>query len=314
MGTTHHVLPRIFKKVSKFGECPVNAQKNTIPIRRTTEQDVLRSSSVQSFGRKPMPFGNGHEVGVYMCAVGYVTGSYYGAQATVNLWAPKLETPVEFSLSQIWVLAGSFDTDLNSIEAGWMVYIYIYVFTFFLFSQWAQSDGYDQAGCYNLLCSGFVQTCTVIALGAAFSNVSSYAGDQYDIPVSVYKDQKGNGNWWVVVNGIFVGYWPSSLFTHLKDNASMVEFGGEIVNNRSSGTHTSTQMGSGHFAVEWFGRASYFRKLQVVNSLKTVVDVSNLQLKAENENCYNIQTGETYIKDWGTYFYYGGPGRGAGCP
>lgn len=47
--------------------CP----EGTIPIRRTTEQDVLRASSVRRFGRKPRrrvrrdSTSNGHEVGVF---------------------------------------------------------------------------------------------------------------------------------------------------------------------------------------------------------------------------------------------------------
>lgn len=44
--------------------CP----EGTIPIRRTTEEDILRASSVRRFGRKPRrrvrrdSTGNGHEV------------------------------------------------------------------------------------------------------------------------------------------------------------------------------------------------------------------------------------------------------------
>lgn len=57
-------------------------------------------------------------------AVGYVAGEeYYGAKASINVWAPKVSTPEEFSLSQIWVIAGSFGNDLNTIEAGWQVHI-----------------------------------------------------------------------------------------------------------------------------------------------------------------------------------------------
>lgn len=46
---------------------------------------------------------------------------YYGAKATINVWEPKIQQPNEFSLSQIWILGGSFGEDLNSIEAGWQV-------------------------------------------------------------------------------------------------------------------------------------------------------------------------------------------------
>jgi Neprosin len=47
---------------------------------------------------------------------------YYGAKASMNVWAPRVATQSEFSLSQIWVIAGSFGNDLNTIEAGWQVW------------------------------------------------------------------------------------------------------------------------------------------------------------------------------------------------
>lgn len=65
-------------------------------------------------------------------AIGYMRGDMlYGAQATLNVWNPTVQEPSEFSLSQIWVLAGTFNNDLNSIEAGWQVrniYLSIYLF------------------------------------------------------------------------------------------------------------------------------------------------------------------------------------------
>jgi len=48
---------------------------------------------------------------------GSVTGDrYYGAKATINLWAPHVEGEKEFSLSQIWLVTGR---NTNTIEAGW---------------------------------------------------------------------------------------------------------------------------------------------------------------------------------------------------
>lgn len=38
------------------------------------------------------------------------------------MWAPKVTGASEFSLSQIWVISGSFGDDLNTIEAGWQVW------------------------------------------------------------------------------------------------------------------------------------------------------------------------------------------------
>ncbi|KAK7361646.1 hypothetical protein VNO77_03717 [Canavalia gladiata] len=291
--------------------CP----EGTIPIRRTREEDMLRASSVSRFGRKKIlrrvrrdTTGNGHEH-----AVGYVTGDeYYGAKASINVWAPIVENQYEFSLSQMWVISGSFGDDLNTIEAGWQVSPELYGDSYPRFFTYWTTDAYQATGCYNLLCSGFVQTNSKIAIGAAISPTSSYNGGQFDISLLIWKDPK-HGNWWLEFgSGILVGYWPSFLFTHLGDHASMIQFGGEIVNSGSSGSHTSTQMGSGHFAEEGFAKASYFRNLQVVDWDNNLIPLSNLRVLADHPNCYDIQGGVNNA--WGNYFYYGGPGRNVKCP
>ncbi|TYJ11330.1 hypothetical protein E1A91_A11G269300v1 [Gossypium mustelinum] len=108
--------------------CP----KGTVPIRRSSVHDVLRAKSLFHFGKKQPGFinparrradapdivsGNGHE---HAIAYTGTTQEFYGARATINVWDPSIEEVNEFSLSQIWILSGSFDgSDLNSIEAGW---------------------------------------------------------------------------------------------------------------------------------------------------------------------------------------------------
>nr|CAB3476105.1 unnamed protein product [Digitaria exilis] len=274
--------------------CP----EGTVPIRRTTAQDVMRSSSARRFGMKKPRASNvrrdstsdGHEH-----AVGYVTGDqFYGAKASLNVWSAKVASAAEFSLSQIWVISGSFGNDLNTIEAGW------------------QTDAYQATGCYNLHCSGFVQTNNRIAMGAAISPTSVYNGRQFDISLLIWKDPH-RGNWWLQLgSGPLVGYWPSFLFTHLGGHANMVQFGGEVVNSRPSGSHTPTQMGSGHFPREGFNRAAYFRNVQVVDGDNSLVPAAALRLVADHPGCYDIQGG--YNRAWGNYFYYGGPGRNVHCP
>lgn len=55
-------------------------------------------------------------------AVAFVNGDqYYGAKANINVWSPQVSDQNEFSLSQVWVISGSFSNDLNTIEAGWQV-------------------------------------------------------------------------------------------------------------------------------------------------------------------------------------------------
>ncbi|GFP92458.1 hypothetical protein PHJA_001390000 [Phtheirospermum japonicum] len=274
------------------GMCP----GDTIPIRRTKKEDVLRASSVKRYGKKKrksilkpksadpdLVNQSGHQH-----AIAYVEGdTYYGAKATINVWEPKIQQSNEFSLSQIWVLGGSYGgsygEDLNSIEAGW------------------QSDAYQATGCYNLLCSGFIQVNSAIAMGASISPVSSYRSPQYDISILI----------WKFGNDYVMGYWPSFLFSNLADSASMIQWGGEVVNSEPDGHHTSTQMGSGSFPEDGFGKSSYFRNIQVVDSSNNLKAPKDLGTFTEKSNCYDVQTGKN--DDWGHYFYYGGPGRNPNC-
>ncbi|KAG9138035.1 hypothetical protein Leryth_001293 [Lithospermum erythrorhizon] len=296
---------------SNGGEsCP----KGTVPIRRTTEQDILRANdkSINRFGRKIRRVRRDTTSSDHEHAVAFVHGEqYYGAKASINVWTPRVTDQYEFSLSQVWVISGTFGHDLNTIEAGWQVSPELYGDNYPRFFSYWTTDAYQATGCYNLLCSGFVQTNNKIAMGAAISPRSNFNGRQFDIGIMIWKDPK-HGHWWLELGpGLLVGYWPSFLFSHLRNHASMVQFGGEIVNSRSMGYHTSTQMGSGHFADEGFGKASYFRNLQVVDWDNNLLPLSNLHLLADHPNCYNIKAGRNNV--WGNYFYYGGPGRNMRC-
>ncbi|KAH0463799.1 hypothetical protein IEQ34_006585 [Dendrobium chrysotoxum] len=317
-----NLMEESFQLWRNTGElCP----EETIPIRRTTEEDLLRASSVLKFGRKTVSRfrrdseSSGHEIPTnyfsktVQHAVGYVSGDqYYGAKASLNVWTPKVKSSSEFSLSQIWVISGSFGEDLNTIEAGWQVSPELYGDDYPRFFTYWTTDAYQATGCYNLLCSGFIQTNNRIAIGAAIQPTSSYDGGQFDISILVWKDPN-HGNWWLEFgSGQLVGYWPSVLFSHLADHASMVQFGGEIVNTQPSGFHTSTEMGSGHFAQQGFGRASYFRNLQIVDWDNSLIPVAGLRLLADHPSCYDIEGGFSSV--WGNYFYYGGPGRNMRCP
>ena len=110
-----------------------------------------------------------------------------------------------------------------------------------------------------------------------------------------------------------LGYWPAFLFSYLSDSASMVEWGGEVVNSQPDGQHTSTQMGSGHFSGEGFGRASYFKNIQIVDGSNNLRPPKDIGTFTEQPNCYDVQNRKSG-DNWGNYFYYGGPGRNPNCP
>ncbi|XP_024989791.1 uncharacterized protein LOC112524265 [Cynara cardunculus var. scolymus] len=282
----------------------------TIPIRRTRKDDILRFNPISKFGKKfnspiKTDYANkGHEY-----AMGYVTGEYYGINATLNVWAPYVANQLEFSLSQVWVITDVSNHGMNTIEAGWQIYPKIYGnSTPRLFIYWT-SDDYRN-GCYNLLCSGFVQTNDKVALGAALEPISTYNNQQYEINILIWKDPNSK-DWWLKVGSSVVGYWPSTLFTDLREHAGLIEFGGEVYNGHISGSHTSTQMGSGHFAEEGFGKASYIKSIELVDGENKLNRVSKMNLDVDNPNCYDVTSG--YADNWGSYIYFGGPGNNPKC-
>ncbi|XP_071904848.1 protein neprosin-like [Coffea arabica] len=282
------------------GRCP----EGTIPIRRNQKARYAKKEH-RNF---PLLAGfSNHEH-----AFAYVqSNKYLGAKATINLWQPQVQGSGEFSLAQIWVLAGA-NSALNSVEAGWMVFpSHFGDSNTRLFNYWTR-DRYQSTGCYNLDCPGFVHTSNSIALGATISPVSTYHGAQHEIILHIFKDPKKNVWWLQYGNDDVIGYWPASLFKDLADSASLIEWGGEIINNAQGGQHTTTQMGSGHFAEEQAGGASYFKNLQVVDQSNTLVPPGDITTVAEKPNCYTIVSGKS--DDAGDYFYFGGPGRNPKCP
>ncbi|KAI4986892.1 hypothetical protein ZWY2020_019522 [Hordeum vulgare] len=298
------------------GKCP----ENTIPIQRTKEEDILRASSIKRYGKKrPRSFPNlssindpgatnitrGHQHAIASTSI----DKCHGTKATFNLWQPMIARANDFSLAQFWISGGSYrGNDLNTIEVGWQVYPHMYNDNNTrLFIFWTR-DAY-QTGCYNLKCSGFVQTTNQIALGGTVSPVSTYGGAQYDLDILVWKDPKG-GNWWLQVGTNTVGYWPSSIFSYLADGASIVQWGGEVL-SRDAG-QTSTRMGSGHFPEEGYGKASYIKNIQVVDSSNNLKPPSDVRTIAKQPNCYNAINGMS--SDMGTYIYYGGHGKNSNCP
>ncbi|KAM4082277.1 hypothetical protein ACJW30_11G159900 [Castanea mollissima] len=310
------------------GSCP----EGTIPIRRTNEKDLLKAN----YGSKK------HNTVPNYATLREEGERYYGMNAEINVWNPQVQEQAEFSMAQFWVEGvdnnGVF---LDSIEAGAMAYIIssitfsfkrrqnielLIISNFYkiirvekqvyydlykdfetrLFTYWT-SDGYQNTGCYNMVCPGFVQIDTRLALGASFIPYSEYGGVQKSINYFVYKDNV-DGNWWLHLNNMYlIGYWPSALFSVLSNSASSVTWGGEVANLNISGQHTTTQMGSGHFAEEGPSRASYFQNLKVMDAEQFLRGPRDNHRIVTYPDCYNFLEGDDF-------FYYGGPGRSLLCP
>ncbi|XP_010506337.1 PREDICTED: uncharacterized protein LOC104782965 [Camelina sativa] len=290
----------------KNGECP----ENTVAIRRTKKEEILRAKSIESFGKKThQSTPGGHEYAIMDSG----DGRFYGTQFAINMWRPEVEVPSEFSLAQTWLSSES-DSGINTIEAGWQVYPGMYRDNNLrLFVYWTANGyqpGSESTGCYNHACSGFVQRSNRITVGGSLAPMSQYDGGQYSLPMLIWKS---GDNWWLMISDELVGYWPDKLFNSLRNEATKVQWGGEIVNWMTSGRHTDTDMGSGHFADEGFKKASYFRNLMTVDGANTLREPQGLRPWASHGNCYNVKPGNGGTS-FGSHFYFGGPGRNGNCP
>ncbi|KAH9713147.1 NEP-interacting protein 1 [Citrus sinensis] len=296
----------------KKRELPMH--EGTVKIIESEDGDVIDCVDIRKQPAFNHPLLKNHTV--QYAQVSAVDGNYYGARATINVWNP-LTNFGELSIAQIWVLAGD-GNELNSLEAGWTVNNGEKKTRLFIY--WT-SDGYQSTGCYNLDCPGFVQTNKNIALGGSIEPVSKYGGEQRDISIVIHKARSNSyshshfnnndGNWWLQVQDQLVGYWPSSIFTHLAGTSDAISWGGEIVNNQPNGHHTSTQMGSGHFPNEAYGKASFFTKLGYFDEGNNVKDPENLEPFVTRPPCYDLRTGKD--NKFGVFFYFGGPGYSANC-
>src|ERR1051325_2098931 len=182
-------------------------------------------------------------------AVAYQNVEARGARAIFNVWNPYVEQPGEFSLAQLWLIAGTAKGQ-QSLEVGWHVFPNLYGDTkthLFIY------DG----ECYNLQCGHFVQTNFDVVLGGSLNCTSVDGGPQCEIALQFARADPGD--WWLEVDGIWVGYYPAARFdpAGLGRNAVTVEAGGEIVNQSAAGLHTTTSMGSGRAPCDGYGRAAY---------------------------------------------------------
>ncbi|KAI9104275.1 hypothetical protein K1719_023111 [Acacia pycnantha] len=103
------------------------------------------------------------------------------------------------------------------------------------------------------------------------------------------------------------------MFDHLSESATITQWGGEVLNKKTNGRHTTTEMGSGYFQRAGFGKASFFKDVSIVNENNYVVSPNYISAFASKPRCYGIVL-FGYSTDWGFNFYYGSPGRNSYCP
>ncbi|CAN1286389.1 hypothetical protein LINPERPRIM_LOCUS19284 [Linum perenne] len=279
-----------------------NCPQGTVPILRKSMTDLLPKKTPPP--RTSSSSSTNSEVHTEY-AVGILEGtSMHGATGNINVWQPQVY-PNEIVVAQFWVTDNGGPGTAEAIEAGYMVTpsdpeprIFIY---------WT-ADGYKSTGCYNLDCPGFVQTSAKgTVLGAIIHPISKYGDSQQEIISVKFRRDLNNGNWWLIYQGEEIGYWPAELFKNLNTTAKLIEWGGCVVNTKVGKFEIASEMGSGHYPTEGFGKAAFFSNLGFVIEDGEFMDADGLVLQKSKPGCYNIDLNDK-TENWGVNFYYGGPG------
>lgn len=307
-------------------QCP----EQTIPIRRITMVDLLRFSTMDDFYSKSGTKLADTSIGLGTAATGVTPGGssagyqyavdrqyvYHGGMiSSINIWNPYLESTGDHTISQIWAVNNMVESQTQTAESGWARNPAAYGdnnLHYFIF--WT-ADDYQHTGCYDLRCAGFVQTNNTIVLGSIFpsSDWSTPGGQQYEIQVA-YEHSGDGANWWLLVQGIWVGYYPASLYPTMQYYGNVVQWGGEVYNSEPSGRHTKTQMGSGAFAESWYQYAADQRNVWYID-LSYTYQLPTVSPITSNSGCYDSISGYDGTGDgWNTYLFFGGPGYSTTCP
>lgn len=285
-----------------FGN-PIACRAGTIPMERITLQRLSKFHTLQDFlakqpgGRSSVQAAQPGAEHRYAHAYQFVTN--YGGNSWLNLWNPS----GDFSISQQWYVGGSGD-NRQTVEGGWIHYPDKFGSQSVLFIFYTPDNYKD--GCYDLDCPAFVQINNNWALGGAWDHYSSYGGTQYGFALQWKYYQ---GNWWLFVQNQAVGYYPGAVYNggQMATNAELIDYGGETY---TSGTDWP-QMGSGKFASEGWQQAAFQNTIFYIprdENGGTGVSAS-LNTIETNPSCYTIAlTPSENGGNWGTYFFFGGPG------
>ncbi|XP_026431780.1 uncharacterized protein LOC113329120 [Papaver somniferum] len=170
-----------------------------------------------------------------------------------------------------------------------------------------RADNQKQTGCFNVLCSGFVQVDNDVSLGAVLEPLSVYGKDAWALHVKVYRDPQ-TGNWWLITTRT-IGYWPKRNFTHLTNNASVLRYGGVAGAKPQT---PSPPMGNGYLPqLEDYLETAFMRKMKYIDEKGQSVNLNPYGVPIKHDatlDCYNILFAGNIGGDWEITTAFGGPG------
>ncbi|MBI1214099.1 MAG: DUF239 domain-containing protein [Alphaproteobacteria bacterium] len=233
-----------------------------------------------------------------------------GVRSTLNIWSPSVAGN-DMSLSQTWIVGKTPQSVTQTLESGWQHWRgwddsrsapFIY----------STRDGYKAndgtKGCYNLRCKGFVQTTPQVVFAPFADALYSVKGGRQGELAIEWRRKSDTGNWWVKMNGVWLGYYPAALFAGAtlanRNEPLEVEFGGE-----NTGIAPQAEMGSGEHARFKDGHAAYQSGMARLNPAGQWVAMRPYTQSVDYPDCYSLERVFGAPNNASiTKFFFGGPG------
>ncbi|KAI3939794.1 hypothetical protein MKW92_012580 [Papaver armeniacum] len=282
--------------------CP----SGTVPIRRTTRTDLVNADHFLKKTKQIHGKNMGGDVTVIQ------DKRYFGGATSMSIHNLTVDLD-QTSTSQIWIMNGP-PEQVNSVEVGIMRSPMIFGDSHSrLFGSWTSYNGAQRIGCFNVMCPGFIQISSAVSFGHEFTQSSIYGQISYDVHLMVSRSQK-TGNWWLSMGQSAetseqVGYWPSELFTQLKNSASSVKYGGYAV---ALSQESTPPMGNGYLPqLDDYKKTAFMSKMQFVNETGGLVHLNPQAMQTKRgpiPQCYDIKIAGQLGEGWFTTMVYGGPG------
>jgi Neprosin len=306
----------------------------TVPILRPDIARLSQFAGVQDLQVKrgglhvnkarPNPTPTNPDPFRYFHGVDNQNGKLYGWDGYLNVWDPAINLPAggngsDHSILQVWLQNYSTGV-IQSIEGGWTVDQSLngdtqpHVFTYYTTNGYKEEGDYQ--GGYNAKYKGWVQISNSVFPGSRLNGISNFGGQQFEISMKfqLYKEPTtGDLNWWVAVQGIWMGYYPATLFkTGLATDVDWVGSGGEVYSSLPNPEQTQDGMGSGYQASGGWTKAAYLRNLRVQTDMNGTMVENNGYASRDaavsgGADPYTITLDMESSSSWDSYFFVGGP-------
>lgn len=315
-GTENKELTKILLSSIKAGP------PGTVPVLRREEKMTIPKITPPAPGSKPKSrIDRRQYAGKHWYASSSQSFDSHGTSGHFSMYNAYTYSDSDFSLLQLACIrqnvpgvVGTGYTGLQTVEAGWIHYARYgrnpTLFTFFT------TNGHGSYGDYitswNTDYKGWVQVDKTYYPGMQMTPLATVGGDANEFAIDVLLDK---GNWWIGINGVWIGYYPANMFTRNGNNAAQtlesktdrVDWYGEVYQDEAA--LTTTDMGSGYFASAGYGKSAFIRLLTL-----TGLDGNKVPYKGraqqDDANRYTIDAHFGDTGNWGSYMFLGGPGAG----